>query len=84
MVRQTASVIVMEILGALVLVLMAASALLLLRLSSGPLDLNPFRDDVEHALTDARDGRVVSIGIQGVLVRGGGALVRMRIRPRPQ
>ena len=62
MVRQTASVIVMEILGALVLVLMAASALLLLRLSSGPLDLSPFRDDVEHALTDARDGRVVSIG----------------------
>lgn len=62
MVRQTASVIVMEILGALVLVLMAASALLLLRLSSGPLDLNPFRDDVEHALTDAREGRVVSIG----------------------
>lgn len=62
MVRQTASVIVMEILGALVLVLMAASALLLLRLSGGPLDLSPFRDDVEHALTDARDGRVVSIG----------------------
>ena len=62
MVRQTASVIVMEILGALVLVLMAASALLLLRLSGGPLDLSPFRDDVEHALTDVRDGRVVSIG----------------------
>lgn len=62
MVRQTASVIVMEILGALLLVLMAASALLLLRLSSGPLDLSPFRDDVEHALTDARGGRVVSIG----------------------
>jgi len=62
LVRQTASVIVMEILGALVLVLMAASALLLLRLSSGPLDLGPFRDDVEHALADARDGRAVSIG----------------------
>lgn len=62
MVRQTASVIVMEILGALVLVLMAASALLLWRLSSGPLDLSAFRDDVEHALADARDGRPVSIG----------------------
>jgi len=62
LVRQTASVIVMEILGALVLVPMVASALLLFRLSSGPLDLSPFRDDVEHALTDARGGRVVSIG----------------------
>lgn len=62
MVRQTASVIVMEILGALVLVVMAASALLLFRLSSGPLDLGPFRDDVEHALAEAREGRPVSIG----------------------
>jgi uncharacterized protein YjbI with pentapeptide repeats len=62
LVRQTASVIVMEVFGALSLVLMAASALLLLRLSSGPMDLSPFRDDVEHALADARDGRPVSIG----------------------
>src|SRR3990167_251795 len=52
----------MEIFGALVLVLMAASGLLLLRLSSGPLDLSPFRDDVEHALSNAREGRDVSIG----------------------
>ncbi|MEX1252043.1 MAG: AsmA-like C-terminal region-containing protein [Hyphomonas sp.] len=62
MVRQTASVIVMEIFGAFSLVLMAASGLLLVRLSSGPLDLGPFRDDVEHALADARGGRVVAIG----------------------
>ena len=62
MVRQTASIVIMEILGALVLVLMAASGLLLLRLSSGPLDLSPFRDDVEHALSEAREGRDVSIG----------------------
>ncbi|MFN3910756.1 DUF3971 domain-containing protein [Hyphomonas sp.] len=62
MVRQTATIIIMEILGGLVLVLMAASALLLFRLSSGPLDLGPFRDDVEHALSEAREGRAVAIG----------------------
>ena len=62
MVRQTASIVIMEILGALVLVLMAASGLLLLRLSSGPIDLSAFRDDVENALSDARSGRGVSIG----------------------
>lgn len=61
MVRQTAFVIIMEILGALVLVLMAASGLLLLRLSSGPIDLSPFRDDVEQALAEARGGRGVQI-----------------------
>lgn len=62
MVRQTASVIIMEILGGLVLVLMAACVLLWLRLSSGPIDLGPFRDDVEQALSEAREGRPVSIG----------------------
>lgn len=62
MVRQTASVIFMEILGGLVLVVMAACVLLWLRLSSGPIDLGPFREDVEHALADAREGRPVSIG----------------------
>ncbi|MBU3920764.1 MAG: hypothetical protein KJ961_09165, partial [Alphaproteobacteria bacterium] len=62
MVRQTASIIIMEILGGLILVLMAASALLLFRLSSGPLDLGAFRDDVEHALSEVRDGRDVTIG----------------------
>lgn len=62
MVRQTASVIIMEILGSLSLVLMAACVLLWLRLSSGPIDLGPFRDDVEHALAEAREGRPVSIG----------------------
>ena len=62
MVRQTASVVIMEILGGLVLVLMAACVLLWLRLSSGPIDLGPFRDDVEQALSDAREGRPVSIG----------------------
>lgn len=52
----------MEILGGLVLVVMAACVLLWLRLSSGPIDLGPFRDDVAHALADAREGRPVSIG----------------------
>ncbi len=62
MVRQTASVIIMEILGGLVLVLMAACVLLWLRLSSGPIDLGPFRDDVERALSSTREGRPVSVG----------------------
>jgi len=62
LVRQTASVIVMEILGALVLVVMAAAGLLLWRLSSGPMDLAPFKDDVEHAIAEAREDRPVSIG----------------------
>ncbi len=61
MVRQTASVIILELFGALVLVLMAAGGLLLLRLSSGPIDISPFRDDVEQALADARGGRGVQI-----------------------
>jgi hypothetical protein len=52
----------MEILGGLVLVLMAAAAILLVRLSSGPLDLSPFRDDLETAITGAREGRPVSVG----------------------
>jgi len=52
----------MEILGGLVLVLMAAAAILLVRLSSGPLDLSPFRDDLETAIAGARAGRPVSVG----------------------
>lgn len=62
MVRQTASVIVMEVLGATVLVLMAAAGLLLWRLSGGPIDLAPFKHEVEHAIAGARQDRPVSIG----------------------
>jgi hypothetical protein len=62
LVRQTAVVILLEILGGLILLALVLGALLLLRLSSGPIDLAPFRDDVERALAEAREGRPVSLG----------------------
>ena len=62
MVRQTASIVVFEILGGLVLLAFALAAALMLRLAGGPIDLGPFRDDVEEAIAAARDGRGVSMG----------------------
>ncbi|MBA4228161.1 MAG: hypothetical protein C0456_16200 [Hyphomonas sp.] len=62
MVRQTASIVVFEILGGLILLAFVLAAVLMLRLASGPIDLAPFRDDVEEALADARGGRGVSLG----------------------
>ncbi|MFN3312403.1 MAG: hypothetical protein ACK46Q_02895, partial [Hyphomonas sp.] len=62
MVRQTAVVIIMEILGGLILLALVLAGLFLLRLSSGPIDLSAFRDDVEAALTETREGRPVAIG----------------------
>ncbi|MCA8902766.1 MAG: hypothetical protein KDA53_16115 [Hyphomonas sp.] len=62
MVRQTASLIFLEILGGLILLAIVAAGLLAFRLSSGPMDLAPFKDDLERALTEARDGRPVRLG----------------------
>ncbi|KJS37887.1 MAG: hypothetical protein VR74_07245 [Hyphomonas sp. BRH_c22] len=62
MVRQTASMLILEILGGLILLVLVAAGLLAFRLASGPLELGVFRDDVERALTDARSGRSVKIG----------------------
>lgn len=62
MVRQTASIVVFEILGGLVLLAFVLVALLLFRLASGPIDLGPFREEVEEAIADARSGRGASIG----------------------
>ncbi|MEZ5955145.1 MAG: AsmA-like C-terminal domain-containing protein [Hyphomonas sp.] len=62
MVRQTASLIFLEILGGLILLVLVAAALLAFRLSSGPMDLSIFRDDLENAMTEARDGRPVRLG----------------------
>lgn len=62
MVRQTATVIFMEILGGLILLALVLAGLLLLRLSSGPIDLGAFRADVEEAIAERRGGRAVSIG----------------------
>lgn len=61
MVRQTTKVIILEVLGVLSLLLMAAVAVLAFMLMSGPVELGMFRDDVERALTNTRDGRAVSI-----------------------
>lgn len=61
MVRQTASIVVFEILGGVILVAALLIGVLAFRLASGPLELGIFRDDVERALTRARDGRPVLI-----------------------
>ncbi|MEQ3746582.1 MAG: hypothetical protein ABNH53_10165, partial [Henriciella sp.] len=61
MVRQTTKVIVFEVLGVLSLMLMAAVGVLAFMLASGPVELGVFRDDVEQALTNARNGRAVTV-----------------------
>ena len=61
MVRQTTKVIILEALGVLSLVLMAAVGILAFMLASGPVELGIFRDDVEQAITRSRDGRPVSV-----------------------
>lgn len=61
MVRQTAKVIFLEVLGVVSLLLMAAVAFLAIRLASGPVELGFLEARVEAALTDARNGRPVSI-----------------------
>lgn len=62
MVRQPAFVIIMEILGGLVLLVFVLAGLAWLRLSSGPVDIGAFREDVEDAIAAGRNGRAVSIG----------------------
>jgi len=61
LVRQTTKVIILETLGVISLVLMAAIGILAFMLASGPVELGVFRDDVERALTKARDGRAVTV-----------------------
>ena len=61
MVRQTATVITFELLGALLLLAVAGVATLAFLLSQGPVELSIFKNDVERALEEARDGRNVEI-----------------------
>ena len=61
MVRQTTKVIFLETLGVLSLALMAVVGVLAFMLASGPVELGVFRDDVEQAITRARDGRPVTV-----------------------
>jgi hypothetical protein len=62
LVRQTASTVILEILGGLILLIMVVAGLLAFRLASGPLPLGIFKDDIERALTQARNGHTVQIG----------------------
>ncbi|MEO0983390.1 MAG: DUF3971 domain-containing protein [Pseudomonadota bacterium] len=61
MVRQTAKVVALELVGGLILVATLGAFALAVRLASGPLELRQFKDDIERALTGARDGRDVTV-----------------------
>ncbi len=61
MVRQTASTIILEIIGGLILLALLAVGVLAFMLANGPVELGIFRDDVERALTSSRDGRPVEL-----------------------
>ncbi|MEO1785963.1 MAG: hypothetical protein AAFR41_02955, partial [Pseudomonadota bacterium] len=62
MVRQTARVLFFEIIGGILFLAVVAAALFAWRLSQGPVELTAFKADIEAALTDARDGRPVTLG----------------------
>lgn len=62
MVRQTARVLIFEILGGLLFLAVLAAAFMAWRLSQGPLALDAFQDDIERALSEARGGRAVDVG----------------------
>lgn len=61
LVRQTASTIILEIIGGLILLALLAVGVLAFMLANGPVELGIFRDDVERALTSSRDGRPVEL-----------------------
>lgn len=62
MVRQTARVLVFEIIGGILFLAVLAAALFAWRLSQGPVQLDAFKGDIEAALSEARGGRGVSLG----------------------
>ena len=61
MVRQTAKTITFEIFGGLLVLLLLAAGALAYRLSTGPMELSIFKDDIAGALSRARDGRNVTL-----------------------
>ncbi|NBC20714.1 MAG: hypothetical protein GVY06_06645 [Alphaproteobacteria bacterium] len=61
MVRQTATIVFFEILGGLLFLAVAACAFLAWRLAQGPVELTAFKDEIEQALSQARDGRKVEL-----------------------
>ncbi|MEO1475715.1 MAG: DUF3971 domain-containing protein, partial [Pseudomonadota bacterium] len=62
MVRQTPLVIALEIFAGLLVLVAIAAVALFIRLSSGPIELGMFRDDVVRSISEARDGRRVEVG----------------------
>lgn len=61
MVRQTARVLIFEILGGVLFLAVIGAAILAWRLSQGPMELDMYRDDIARALTEARGGREVEV-----------------------
>lgn len=61
MVRQTARIIFLEIIGALALLLVIAASLLVVRLASGPIELSHLRVDVEREISKARGNQPVAL-----------------------
>jgi len=61
LVRQTARTIILEVAGGICLLLLLAVAVLAFMLANGPVGLGLFKDDIEQALTNARDGRAVTL-----------------------
>lgn len=61
MVRQTARVVFYELIGGILFLAVIAAAFFAWRLSQGPMELGAFRDDIAAALTEARDGREVTL-----------------------
>ena len=62
MVRQTARIIFVEALGAIIILLLVLGAGLAMRLAAGPMSLGFAKSDIEQAIADARDGRKVALG----------------------
>lgn len=61
MVRQTARVIILEILAGVVILSIVAMVALAIRLASGPIELNLFKGQIEQTLENNRDGRKVTL-----------------------
>ena len=62
MVRQTARIIFVEALGAIIILILLAGVGLAMRLSSGPMSLGFAKSDIEEAISNVRDGRRVALG----------------------
>ncbi|MEO0881930.1 MAG: AsmA-like C-terminal region-containing protein [Pseudomonadota bacterium] len=62
MVRQTAPVVALEIVAGLIVLVLVSALIIFVRLTSGPIEVAMFRDDVERNISAARDGRRVDVG----------------------